>query len=70
MLRCFKHFFPLHEMFRSHQRDLSLHSLFFFKFYLFFKLYIIVLVLPNIKMNQAGLFPPFFPFFLIPISPL
>ena len=35
--------------------QLSFFFFFFFKFYFIFKLYIIVLVLPNIKMN-----PPFF----------
>ena len=31
---------------------------FFFKFYFIFKLYIIVLVLPNIKMNPPQVFLP------------
>ena len=35
----------------SNESVLTIASFFFFKLYLIFKLYIIVLVLPNIKMN-------------------
>ena len=41
------------------QKDLGWNSgssIFFFKFYLIFKLYIIVLVLPNIKMNPPQVY--------------
>ena len=37
--------------FINNQRKKRMHYIFFFKFYFIFKLYIIVLVLPNIKMN-------------------
>ena len=33
-------------------------TLFFFKFYFIFKLYIIVLFLPNIKMNPPQVYEP------------
>ena len=41
--------------------------LFFFKFYFIFKLYIIVLVLPNIKMNPPQVYMRFFFFFYFTI---
>ena len=45
--------------------DLGKHYLIFFKFYFIFKLYIIVLVLPNIKMN-----PPQVYIILLPTWPI